>query len=126
MRKFSIYLIVCFQWLVLLLSSIVIGYSQTADIIQQQFQSYTHKAVQEKIFVHTDRTTYLPGETLWFKAYVVEGSTMQLFDLSKVGYLEIISPEHTPVLQVKFPIENASGTGSITIPSSIYPSLLNY
>jgi len=84
--------------------------------IKQKFESYTDKAVQEKIFLHTDRTFYLPGETIWFKAYVVEGSSMKKLDLSKVAYLEVLDTENQAIIQTKFQLKNGQGNGSVMVP----------
>jgi len=45
----------------------------------------------EKIYAQTDRPLYFPGETIWFKAYVVDGEN-KVSTLSEVGYAELISP----------------------------------
>lgn len=45
----------------------------------------------EKIYAQTDRPLYFPGETIWFKAYVVDGEN-KVTNLSEVGYAELISP----------------------------------
>lgn len=87
--------------------------------IQKQFQSYTKKAIQEKVYLHTDRTFYLPGEMIWFKAYVVEGSTMQPLDLSKIAYLELIDGDNVPVVQTKFNLSKGKGNGSMLLPVSL-------
>jgi hypothetical protein len=41
----------------------IAGYSQEATLesIKSQFASYQQQALQEKVYVHTDKTTYLAG-----------------------------------------------------------------
>jgi len=46
----------------------------------------------EKIYAQTDRPLYFPGETIWFKAYVVNGEN-QVTSLSEIAYAELISPK---------------------------------
>ena len=43
--------------------------------MQQRFGLYTERAVQEKMYVHIDRPFYLVGESIWFKAYNLNGAT---------------------------------------------------
>ena len=84
-----------------------------------KFQTFTKKAVQEKIFLHTDRAFYLVGETMWFKAYNVEGTTNSFLDLSKVAYLEVLDKENNSVAQTKFSMLEGKGNGSLIIPATI-------
>ncbi|WP_131694714.1 hypothetical protein [Dyadobacter tibetensis] len=87
--------------------------------IKSNLIRYSERAVQEKIFVHVDRPLYLVGETLWFKAYQRDGASHQALDMSKVGYLELLDREKTPLLQTKFALKNGEGDGSVVLPSSI-------
>lgn len=108
-----------FVFIVLLLSlQTALAQVTGESLIRQQFKSYSDQAVQEKIYLHTDRTFYLPGETIWFKAYVVEGSSMRKLDLSKVAYLEIVDKENQPIVQTKFQLNRGTGNGSIMVPVS--------
>ena len=75
--------------------------------------------LQEKIFVHTDRTYYLCGEILWFKTYVTNAANNQPLSLSKVVYAEILNNRHEPVLQAKISVKNGSGSGSFSLPLSL-------
>ncbi len=58
----------------------------------------------EKIYVQTDRPMYFPGETIWFKAYVVDNDNT-VTSKSEVMYLQLIAPDgsyaKTLKLQVK-------------------------
>lgn len=92
---------------------------QGEGFIKQQFMAYTDRAVQEKIYLHTDRSLYLPGEMIWFKAYVVEGRSMQKMNLSKIAYLEIFDKDNNPVVQTKFILNGGKGNGSLILPVSI-------
>ena len=42
------------------------------DRFEQQLEAYP----QEKLHLHTDRDFYVPGEKIWFKAYVVDAYTI--------------------------------------------------
>jgi TonB-dependent SusC/RagA subfamily outer membrane receptor len=47
----------------------------------------------EKIYVHTDKTLYLPGEDIWFSAYLVREGSHRPTDISDVIYVELINPK---------------------------------
>src|ERR1700754_4043139 len=56
--------------------------AQALNDIQGSFNNYKQSALQEKVFVHTDKGSYLTGEIVWFKIYVVNGINNQPLGLS--------------------------------------------
>ncbi len=68
----------------------ILGQTLPADSTLIKFGRYSRNALQEKLYVHTDRSAYLTGETLWFKTYYVDGHQHTPFTLSKVAYLEVL------------------------------------
>ena len=93
--------------------------AQVIQEVQNSFNLYKQSALQEKIFVHTDKTTYLPGEILWFKVYCVDGNDHRPLNLSKVVYVEVLDNNQNPIVQAKVGMKNGSGDGSLYIPVSI-------
>ena len=89
------------------------------DTLLKKFDNHRKNSLQEKLYVHLDRSYYLTGEILWFKVYNVDGSFHKPLDLSKVAYIEILSPENHPVLQAKVALANGHGDGSIFLPASL-------
>lgn len=89
------------------------------DTLLKRFDNHRRNSLQEKLFLHIDRSYYLAGEILWFKVYNVDGSFHKPLDLSKVAYIEILSPENHPVLQTKVALLNGYGDGSIFLPASL-------
>ncbi len=49
----------------------LIGYSQSQKKIEQSYIDYFNLP-RESFFVHTNKTTYLTGENLWFKIYIFD------------------------------------------------------
>ena len=49
--------------------------------------------VQEKIYVHMDNTCYFKGDTVWYKAYVVRADNLTYTDMSRITYVELLSPD---------------------------------
>jgi hypothetical protein len=103
----------------LLLPFTIAAQTKEPAMLEQQFQQYQVQALQEKLFVHTDKTFYLAGEIIWFKIYAVDAMLNKPLDLSKVVYAEILDASNKPVLQAKIAMENATGNGSFVIPNSI-------
>jgi hypothetical protein len=80
----------------------------------------SNPSLEEKIFVHTDKDFYLAGEILWLKLYIVDAAFHRPLDLSKLAYVEILSPEQRPVLQARIPLTDGLGNGSFHLPFSIH------
>jgi hypothetical protein len=103
-----------------LFSCLVCVNAQENDVLlKEKFTAYTQKAIQEKVFVHTDKDLYLAGEVAWFKLYVVDGSSHTPIDLSKVGYVEILDQANKPVLQAKSGLVKGEGSGSFFLPVTL-------
>ena len=111
------------QWLVgcLFLFSIQNLYSQAAvpEAIPRAFTSYQQTRLQERVFAHTDKSSYLSGEIIWFKLYTVDAGFFQPSELSKLAYVEIISRDQKSVLQAKIALNKGLGSGSFYLPFTL-------
>lgn len=87
--------------------------------LQTSFNQYNAIAVQEKLYVHTDKNAYTAGELMWFKIYNVDGTNHQPIDLSKVVYIEVLDKTQNPVLQAKIDMKGGMGSGSLFLPVSL-------
>ncbi|MEO6733016.1 MAG: hypothetical protein ABIN01_17460 [Ferruginibacter sp.] len=87
--------------------------------IEKQFDNYRKTNLQEKIFVHTDKNMYVPGEICWFKIYNVDACFHKPIDLGKVAYVEVLDKNNNPVLQAKIALEKGTGDGSLYLPATL-------
>ncbi len=99
--------------------NIMSSHAQVLPVLQNNFAAWQKNNLQEKLYVHTNKSFYLTGEILWFKLYNTDGSTNKLLDLSKVAYVELLDNKHIAVLQAKIPMSQGTGTGSFYIPFSL-------
>jgi len=95
------------------------SYAQVLPDVQRIFNQYNSNTLQEKLFVHTDKSSYTAGELIWFKIYYVDGIDHQPLNLSKVVYIEVLDNNHNAVMQAKIAMKNGSGSGSLYIPVSL-------
>ena len=72
----------------------------------------------EQIFVQTNSTFLMTGETLYFKIFCQQRKNNKPTMLSKVAYLELIDELGTPVFQTKISLQKGSGHGDLFIPST--------
>ncbi|HVU58325.1 MAG TPA: hypothetical protein VHD83_24860 [Puia sp.] len=95
------------------------GQDATPGSLVKDLNDYRAQRLQEKLYVHTDKSFYLAGEICWFKLYYVDASSHLPLDLSKVAYLEWLDKENKPVLQAKIGLKKGHGDGSIYLPLTL-------
>jgi len=88
-------------------------------LIEENFTTQLEVYPQEKIHLHTDRDFYVPGEKIWFKAYVVEAHSHLHPTYSQYVYVELISPENTIVNRVMIRQTDGIFHGHLPITESI-------
>ncbi|MGN6436909.1 MAG: hypothetical protein ACTHMM_10270 [Agriterribacter sp.] len=93
--------------------------SGDAALLQQQFSSYTEHNLTEKIYLHTDRNFYIPGEIVWFKAYLFNEISHHASAFSKVAYVDVINHNNKPFLQAKIALNDGLGNGSLYLPVNL-------
>jgi len=105
----------------LLLAATSQSFAQTDTLrnIVQHFDAYRNVALQEKLYLHHDRSFYVCGETMWFKVYAVDGTLHQPLDMSKVAYVEVLDETQKPVLQAKVALKEGTGSGSFVLPIAL-------
>ena len=62
--------------------------TDTLDI-QQCILDYYKRVPQEQIYVHTDKPYYVPGDTVWFRAHLVDAVTHTPISRSCYVYVEL-------------------------------------
>ena len=89
--------------------------------------SYLHHAMlfnevmpQEKVYLHFDNTGYFKGETIWFKAYVTRADKGTSTDISRVLYVELVTPNGEVVQKRTLQIDEAGQTHGELKLDSIY------
>ena len=111
---------VCFIGIVVMLSSVYASAQNAAtDPLLQQFDSYRQAVLQEKLFLHTDKNSYLSGEICWFKIYNVDAAFNRPLSLSKLAYTEVLDKNNKPVLQAKITLKDGDGNGSLQLPVTL-------
>ena len=73
---------------------------------------------QAKLFIHYDKTVYLPNETIWFTAYRLSN----MASLSNADILSVVivkNDDRAIVIQKKFRVKGSTSFGSILIQDTI-------
>lgn len=75
--------------------------------------------VLEKVYLHTDRSLYNIGESLWYKAYLTNAENNVLLKQSNVLYVELVSSKSKIIARNKTFINNGLGNGDFVLNDSI-------
>ncbi len=70
----------------------------------------------ERLFLHTDRNRYLPGDEIYFKAYVKEEYTGFPSFLSKSFFVLLADSTGNVLKQTRFSLKSGTGHGNMRIP----------
>ncbi len=74
----------------------------------------------EKAYLHTDRDMYTQGDTIWYKAYLVNAQNNQPIGISGNLYVELIQPDSAKVITRQIiRMENGTGNADIQLSDSI-------
>lgn len=76
----------------------------------------------EKLYLHLDKFNYLAGDTLWFKAYLLEGSFLIPSTKSGVFYIELVDVNNRVLKRMKFPTKYGLGWGNIYLDEKDLPT----
>ena len=87
-----------------------------AQKIDSTLATYAKDYGQEKMYLQYDKSSYAPGETVWFKDYLMKG--MFPDDESKTVYIDWIGANGNILLHSVCAVENASTYGQFEIPES--------
>jgi hypothetical protein len=80
---------------------------------------YRSQYIQEKLYVHTDKDSYLSREICWFRIYYLDALFNNPVNISKIAYVEILDRNNHPVIQQKVSLKPGESNGSMIIPVNI-------
>lgn len=96
---------------------------QQSGISQHEIVSLFQKTVasypQQKAFLHTDKTEYLAGETIWIKAYVAAATTNIPDTLSTNLYVELLNQKGDMAYMLLLRLDQGTAHGEMPIHDSI-------
>ena len=98
------------------------AHAQPADSLAslvRRLRQHSQRNLTEQLYLHLDRPAYVTGETMWLKAYAVDGTYHRPLDLSKVAYVEVLDAQNRPVAQTQLALRAAMGQGSLVLPATL-------
>ena len=102
----------------LIVTGLVFG-QEVGDIensILKQLQAFP----QEKIYLHTDKSTYVSGEKVWYRAYLVDAILHLPNSPSRYIYVELVSPAEELIIRDKIrPSTDSAFHNRIDLPENL-------
>lgn len=86
----------------------------------RQAAGFVERTPREMVYLHLDNNGYYEGETLWFRAYVVQAATLRPEPLSGVLYVELLNAAGQLMEQQTLPIDSTGrAEGSFVLDTPI-------
>jgi len=101
-----------FLCLVFLLSGGIVGKAQSFDSALLKLSTNYQP---EKVYLHYDKSSYYAGETIWFKAYLMEGIFPAV--QSKTLYVDWIDDKGVVLSHTVSPVVDAATNGQFDVPA---------
>ncbi|MEO6630766.1 MAG: hypothetical protein ABIN13_03555, partial [Mucilaginibacter sp.] len=76
----------------------------------------------EKLYLQTDKPNYLQGDTIWFKAYLLDADYLTPAVRSGLLYVELDDMDNTSVMRTLFAVSGGLGWGQIALDEKDIPA----
>jgi hypothetical protein len=105
-------------FLLLIVSLSILSFQNLNELfikLQKALFSYSQESPTTHLYVHLDKNIYMPGETIWLKAYFPSSSQLQ----NDALYVRLVNEAKQTVLEKEFPVYDIRSNGDITLPDSL-------
>jgi len=85
----------------------------------QHLENYQKEYPQEKVYLHLDKSYYVAGEDIWFKAYITVGQFNFLSAISNIVYVELIDGQDKIVLSRRLLAISGLAVGDFQLPDTL-------
>ncbi|WP_289664638.1 hypothetical protein [Flavobacterium panacagri] len=85
----------------------------------KQIAAQQDVSLDETIYIHTNATTFVSGETLLYKLYCLKTTDKTRSTISKLAYVELVDANSSVVFKNKLYLNNSTGSGDFFIPTTI-------
>lgn len=89
------------------------------DNLTTKLEAYVNNLAPEKTYLHMDKDLYIHGDTIWFKAYVLNGMSHSKSNQSKVVYVELLNSRDSVIVKRKLYIDGSSAFGDIKVDDTV-------
>ncbi len=93
--------------------------SKNLENISSALEAYTKNHPQEKVYLHTDRSYYATGESIWFQTYLTAGPLNLPSPLSYPVYVQLIDDQEQLIDQKVVLTPNGFGSGVLDLADTL-------
>ena len=90
------------------------------DTLASRVKLFGETLPQEKVYLHIDNTCYFVGDTIWYKGYVTRSDKGTLTDLSRILYVELLTPDGYLVEHQQLEMPDGTAHGAFLLTDSLY------
>ncbi len=101
-----------------LVNQLPMDYQYVDENVAEQYNKALGK-LYEKVYVHTDKPYYYPGEVIWFKAYLNYNYPLWRDSLSHLLHVELLTPQKKIVLQKELKIDSGFVFNDFILPDTL-------
>lgn len=89
------------------------------DQLQQSLQLQQDILPQEKVYLHTDRTIYQPGENIWLVAYLIGNDNTTASATSQLVHVDLVNPGGNTIQTRTINQQNYAFKGDFNLPVNL-------
>ncbi len=91
------------------------------ETLSQILDNTKLKLPTDKLFLHTDRNLYRPGDTIFFQTYIENRFTQKFKTSSLSSWVMLLDSENNKIDSARFRIDYSMAPGWLTIPKDCLP-----
>ncbi|OQY01609.1 MAG: hypothetical protein B6I20_07670, partial [Bacteroidetes bacterium 4572_117] len=117
-----------------LLSFLTVSFNNVENEHLIKKKNTKSRPANEILYVHTDRSAYVAGDTIWFKAYMFNSETLKTSYESNLLNVQLYTKTGKKILNQKHKLSGGITSGYMTLPDSLttgnylfvtYPNLID-
>lgn len=106
--------------LTVLIAAFTVADDSFIEHLAGRLVAYNQQLPREKVYLHTDRETYMPGETIWMKGYLFTGALHTADSTSRVLYVDLVNmTTRKQWLTVNLKADYGYAPGHMILPDSL-------
>jgi TonB-dependent SusC/RagA subfamily outer membrane receptor len=98
---------------------IILGFRFLDENFLEQLKSklseFNKRYPDERVYLQFDKTMFKPGEDVWFKAYLLNGTNMAPSLISSVVYVELVDPRGTVIKKLDLYADDGTAHGDFAL-----------